>query len=34
MFRNNIHQTYNNQFQIGTHKLNIQYTIETIQIPR
>ena len=24
IFRNNIHQTYNNQFQIGTQKLNIQ----------
>ena len=27
IFRNNIHQTYNNQFQIGTQKLNIQYII-------
>ena len=24
IFRNNSHQTYNNQFQIGTQKLNIQ----------
>ena len=24
IFRNKIHQTYNNQFQIGTQKLNIQ----------
>ena len=24
LFRNKIHQTYNNQFQIGTQKLNIQ----------
>ena len=34
MFRNNIHQIYEFQFQIGTHKLNIQYTIEAIQISR
>ena len=24
IFRNNIHQTYNNQFQIGTQELNMQ----------
>ena len=24
IFRNNVHQTYNNQFQIGTQKLSIQ----------
>ena len=31
IFRNNIHQTYNNQFQTGTHKLNTQKLEAVVQ---
>ena len=41
IFRNNINQTYNNQFQVGTQKLNIQkqckylgeHLIENLTLP-